>query len=1164
MKNPVVNLTPLDICDMYQMSPAGSTDSCDDNSNSDPKILRRQLLQVSDCTICGMKFVSPGNARRHEKNVHNFYGNKLQPNPLNPEIMMNHAKAKSVMEPEILMEVDNENIYQSIGDNTDDDRSETLSMDFSMVNYEGDLTEDNLTYIQKYKNVIESVQEKRCFCCNRPYSRMKLLLAHLRKRTDIPPYQCFNCLISCENRSDYVQHMKMGQCRNVYALYKQKVALGEINPVENIENDYAELSQEQIAPKADKVPLKYALMYRVFSCNFCDFSNRIKAVTKKHLNATHLTDKNPLENPVQCQYCQKIFEDSESRRRHTQNCDCTTHVICELCGEKFDSLQPFNEHATLVHANNTNDRKANESVDSTTGQKVAQKFTKCKFCPKVYSTYHNMVRHVSKHHNSNNPYKCENCNETFSSQTKLTDHYTSCLTSQAAGEELQYNFSCKDCGVLFATLEGWTKHQEIHQACQQCGQTFQNQQELDLHKKEHLKVKYYSCNICGNSYSQAKQLSDHMVEHGVSENDVEHVCDICQETFRGVQEYAAHMEMHEGKIPMFDGFSDTNVTQSVLTEKSANSKEKNYFRCNVCNKHVETKQGLQKHMLFRHKKPLPDMSKHIYRCDLCPKRYMNARGVIRHKRTSHPNARQSHVVIKEKREEEVVPENDRISESDKFCSQCGLSGFRTQNDLNKHRLTAHFSKHARVCSICNFIAKDAKKMWYHKKKYHAIPGSSNQCNVCRKLFVTKPQLFAHIKTMHLNLPMEIEVTAATVPKVVYKSPPPPLPPLHELSDKHSEQEGPWNCDLCPKQFNTVNALKSHRGWHLRTPDGKSPGSGKSTNAWTPNQLSPSRQVVKKIKYPVAGASQDNNKFFMSKFKVVPKLPTGAHCKICNKTFSKIAVYKRHVMEYHRTKSKSREVEISQQDYECIQRLACNQCNETFQLKSEWIEHKVHHINNFVKEQKLRQWPCICGKFFGRKDNLKSHMRTHMHGVVENPEQSTGNAANVISNNAVSYNTVQNATQAGAQIVSPHMNIPNLVPVMKPVKPPAPANKFYTCNPCRVSFKTEKELKAHVDSHNLNGHGVAPRIWKCDFCGFMTEDIKLYQECRRAHHVPTKFKCEGCQIFFSSYNILVKHHEDSHKNDDLELPNVSNSFECNQCGKSYSMKHHLKRHIESAH
>lgn len=1120
-------MSPLEISEMYPVD-IDSTDSCDDNSNSDPRYQRRKLLmQMTNCGICGMEFVSAGNARRHEKNVHNYHG-RPHPNPLNPQIMMNHSKAKSVMEPEILMEVDNESIFQSLGDNTDDDQSETISM-FMLADFDGELTEENIDYIEKYKYVIESVQAKTCFCCNRRYDKMKPLLAHLRKKTNVPPYQCFSCMLSLENRSDYVQHMKMRQCKNLYALYKKKVQSGEIQPREYIENDIPEPEEQNLQQNHTKVPLKDALMYRVFACNFCEFTNRIKAVIKKHLNTEHLTDKSQIENPVQCQYCQKVFEDADTRRRHNSNHDCTSHVICELCGEKFDTLPPFNEHASAVHANTLSVRKIAEMYDiNYRGQKVTSKSTKCIYCPKVYSSYHNMTRHINKHHNPNNPYKCDDCKETFARQGMLQAHYSNCIMKpQGRGEEMQYNFSCKDCGVLFATLEGWTKHQEIHKTCQQCGQSFNNQQELDMHKKEHLKVKFYTCNICGNSYSDSQQLSEHMVEHGVQNKEDEHFCEICQTTYSNIQDYSEHMKLHNIDIPIPENFDEEN-NDSLVEANVEKPAAQSYYKCSICSKHVETKQGLQRHMLFRHKRhistlPGYEMSKPgVYRCDLCPKRYSNARGVIRHKRNAHSNWRHMQQVPMIEYKQEPLSENERVGQSPKFCNQCGLSGFLSQNDLNKHRLLSHHPKGAKICTICNFIAKDAKKMWYHKKKYHAIPGSSNQCTICRKLFVTKPQLIKHIKTMHFKLPMEIEVTSMSAKQVENKPMMAPLPYTAQ------SETGPWTCDLCPKIFHSVNALKSHRGWHLRSPENKT-SSSKLSLPWLPRPLQ-SNKVIKRIKLPTAGPSQDG-RYFMSKFKVVPKLPAGAYCRLCNKTFSKIAVYKRHIAEYHRApRAKANIVDVTPHDLESMQQLTCSDCNESFSSKVEWIEHRVQHITQFVKDQNLAQWPCFCGKLFGRKDNLKSHIKTHMHNVQEFP-----NANDIPQSSTGSSNVPLNA---------------------------ASVNRHYSCNPCRMTFKSEEELRGHTSTHNVNGH--TPKVWKCDFCGFTTEDIKLYQECRRAHHIPTKFKCEGCHVFFKSYNILVKHHDDHHKNDGVPLASSSYTYDCTQCGKSYSMKHHLKRHIDSAH
>lgn len=185
--------------------------------------------------------------------------------------------------------------------------------------------------------------------------------------------------------------------------------------------------------------------------------------------------------------------------------------------------------------------------------------------------------------------------------------------------------------------------------------------------------------------------------------------------------------------------------------------------------------------------------------------------------------------------------------------------------------------------------------------------------------------------------------------------------------------------MCPKRFPHVNALKVHRGWHFRSPDGRQITD--SNSIWRPDVGNHSRNRRSRAANPPV-------------------------CPYCKSTFASGNNLRRHIVEVHKRNEAKLARENGGADETFIEKeLECMACGLTFNSRPEWIDHKInhartmkpsttyewgkHHIiasNRIFSPSKKKFFPfagCeICGKVFTRKERLLVHMTSHMSGKEE--------------------------------------------------------------------------------------------------------------------------------------------------------------------------------------
>lgn len=470
--------------------------------------------------------------------------------------------------------------------------------------------------------------------------------------------------------------------------------------------------------------------------------------------------------------------------------------------------------------------------------------------------------------------------------------------------------------------------------------------------------------------------------------------------------------------------------------------------------------------------------------------------------------------------------------------------------MNSH---AEYDNKETKCKDCGNVYGTRKSLWVHRQKKHPRLPNPSPCELCDKTFFDKTELFYHLKThsnddvfSHLQAMQEqLEAEQENRQKMEQMNSTDGQESLschicnQRFHDKrvlskhlrvHEQQKQTENsfsnsalaamladtsigtdentgeysyqshknqpvdndefaCDMCPKKFSHVNALKVHRGWHFRSSDGRQITD--SNNIWKPDMNNHSRNKRSRAANPPI-------------------------CPFCSSTFASGNNLRRHVVEVHKRNEAKLLRENGISDTFIEKECECQACGITFSSRPEWVEHKISHART-MKPSTTYEWGCeICGKVFTRKERLLVHMTSHMSGKEEDVTQPRmddfeSNSQSSMSSHSLSHHSKsQDMGEMSLKGAIPKMaqdrgsisllKQPSLlkssIQQMQPQETssdeyddiddihderslPDDSNSAdvageqdsYPCDLCQVYFNTQKELREHIKSHIESGGAI---------------------------------------------------------------------------------------------
>jgi len=173
---------------------------------------------------------------------------------------------------------------------------------------------------------------------------------------------------------------------------------------------------------------------------------------------------------------------------------------------------------------------------------------------------------------------------------------------------------CTQCGHLSNSYDEYKAHEKTHLVtCEICQEKFVSKQAMKKHKKmKHTDrdIVKVSCEVCGKLLSEAS-LKNHMIGvHG----DQKYTCDICHQVFNTtLGNFKKHRQNHLQKPEKCPecGKLVKRLAQHLSLNQCGNTKSKEVYQCDECDKVFKFKHGLKRHKKYVHLK----LFSHF--CDLC-------------------------------------------------------------------------------------------------------------------------------------------------------------------------------------------------------------------------------------------------------------------------------------------------------------------------------------------------------------------------------------------------------------------------------------------------------------------------------------------------------------------------------------------------------------------
>ena len=377
-------------------------------------------------------------------------------------------------------------------------------------------------------------------------------------------------------------------------------------------------------------------------CDYCFLEFNTFVLLKRHVRDNHgiyydkFLESYDLLKPFKCDYCSekmktfcklkihvKKVHENEWERFFSMN----RNYECAKCEKKFFTQAEVRSHERNVHQyfktkmlpNGKHESKRPISVNIDDGL-PARNQRKCDICGQILSNAEKFTDHMNVHLRGDKPYSCGLCDFKCSRRKSLRKHSGLHLASDTS-------LLCNDCGNIFNCQFDLNKHRrEIH-----------NQRLLTSgHKKvkklkQTVKVKgEYICDQCGQTFADQQKYKTHIKFSHVSEDD-KYQCAHCPHKSLTPYGLKLHQALHFpptlpcekcGKL-----FHTKLYLNRHIKQKHADESEKT-FQCAQCGKGFITRDSYEGHLnMHAGVKPV--------QCRYCDLRYQNRSNAIAHEKKAH-------------------------------------------------------------------------------------------------------------------------------------------------------------------------------------------------------------------------------------------------------------------------------------------------------------------------------------------------------------------------------------------------------------------------------------------------------------------------------------------------------------------------------------------------
>lgn len=366
-----------------------------------------------------------------------------------------------------------------------------------------------------------------CEVCLKNFSQKGHLDAHLRKHTKIKPYRCHTCNQSFSQLGSLKRHqlsestVKPHECKVCHKRFSLKYYLQKHQRT----HSGKKLHKCHLCNKAFgwkwclQYHLRRHLQVKPYPCPVCPKKFSGRGNLKSHM-LSHTG-----ERPYQCEICLREFSRKGNLKMHVHSHYRERPYKCNMCDESFVKKSTLNEHV-LQHNVSPQQRQACE-VDQSRNREVDSGLRE--------SVKGNSEVHLDSEH----PYKCSMCEESFAEEDALNEHMLqhrkSAEQHATCEDDLQQSLNkssdktlkhCDKCTSGFCTHSKEEKEQvdtnllsnNRPYQCAFCKQTFIYKGRLRIHLVSHGE-KNYQCSECPRSFHHEGHLRTHtlIVHKGASQ-----------------------------------------------------------------------------------------------------------------------------------------------------------------------------------------------------------------------------------------------------------------------------------------------------------------------------------------------------------------------------------------------------------------------------------------------------------------------------------------------------------------------------------------------------------------------------------------------------------------------------------------------------------------------
>ncbi|XP_068113460.1 oocyte zinc finger protein XlCOF6-like isoform X2 [Hyperolius riggenbachi] len=374
----------------------------------------------------------------------------------------------------------------------------------------------------------------------------------------------------------------------------------------------------------------------------------------------------------------------------------------------------------------------------------------CSECGKCYMYKTSLQRHA-RTHAEERPFSCAE------SETTFTPH-----RREISYKADKYHY-CPECGNQFQNKDQLVEHQKTRTAkkpytCPECGKWFENECNLSSHQRCHNSEMPYSCSECGKCFEQNAYLATHLRSHT---REKPYACSECGKCYG----QKSHLVLHQKSHMAYGPFSCSECGKHFVEKGQLTSHQSS--SCSECGKSFTCKS-----VLCQHKKSHTEEK--AFLCSECGKYFKCKAQLSVHKRT-------------------------HTGETPYACSECGQS-FIYSGDLRRH-LAYHTGEKSYTCPECGKGFVDKGMLTIHMRNHTGERPFS--CTECGKCFKQKAHLVVHLRS-HTG---EKPYTCPECGKCFSQK------TRLRIHQRCHTGEKPYACLECGKRFADKTHLKIHQRIH---------------------------------------------------------------------------------------------------------------------------------------------------------------------------------------------------------------------------------------------------------------------------------------------------------------------------------------------------------------